>query len=182
MKRTVAILLLLVMFFNIGGYYLVFWGLRSHYSIALIKQLDQDQYSLSETIELKIPLSLPYPLQQNGYERINGEFDYKNQQYKLVKQKIESDTLYVVCIKDQKDQKLQHAMNDFTKVSHDLPSSSKQKSALISQLVKEYKTQVPVELIVENGGWCFTSYGFIHVDKLLSSDSPITSPPPKSFC
>ena len=181
LKRTISILLLAVVLFNVGGYYLFFWGLRTHASMELMRQLDAESYSLNETIELKIPISLPYPLQENGYERINGAFEYKNQQYKLVKQKMEGDTLFVVCIKDHKEEKLQHAMTDYAKVSNDLPSASKEKLNLMSKLLKEYNSQFPVAIINELSGWCVISRNCYHSTKINSVDQPIFSPPPKSF-
>ena len=37
-----------------------------------------------------------------GYERVNGEFEHNGEFFKLVKQKLENDTLNIVCIKDHR--------------------------------------------------------------------------------
>lgn len=182
MKRALSISLLIAIFFNIGGYYLVFWGLKTNASHELIQQLDNDQYSEHEILELKIPLNLPYPLQQNGYERINGEFDYNNQHYKLVKQKLDRDTLFIVCVQDKKADKLNRAQSDFTKVANDLPTSSKQKATLISQLVKEYQTQLTTGLESDAEGWAIDLYSKAFSKKLVLHNFPITIPPPKGLC
>lgn len=182
MKRALSISLLIAIFFNIGGYYLVFWGLKTNASHELIQQLDNDQYSEHETMELKIPLNLPYPLQQNGYERINGEFDHNNQHYKLVKQKLDRDTLFIVCVQDKKADKLSRVQSDFTKVANDLPMSSKQKATLISHLVKEYQSNITVGLEREVKGWVIEFYSKALAEKLIHHNFPITTPPPKGLC
>ncbi len=182
MKKVISISLLLVLSFNIGGYYLIFWVLQKTASIELIQQLDSNQYLEEETIELKIPLSLPYPLQQNGYERINGEFEYQQQRFKLVKQKLEHDTLFVVCIQDKKSEKLNSQMDSFTKTTQDLPISGKQKSSVISQLLKEYNSNQSIEIKNEVAGWCVVSPSTLFIAYPIFQHKEITSPPPKSFC
>jgi len=182
LKKVISIGLLLVLFFNIGGYYLVFWGLKRTASLELIHQLDNNQYSERETVELKIPLSLPYPPQQNGYERINGEFDYQQKHFKLVKQKLERDTLFVVCIQDKEAEKITQELNAFTKVTQEVPLSGKQKSSLISQLIKEYSVLEAIEIENEVSGWSKVNAIDKRIPNTITQNFPTPAPPPKSFC
>lgn len=178
MKRLVSISLLAVFLFNVGGYYAIFWGLRSNASHDLISQLDAGTYSPDETILIKLPITLPYSLQSNEYERIDGAFEYKDQYYKLVKQKIESDTLYMLCIKDKKEEKLQHVLTDFTKVANDLSGSSRQALTMVGKLIKEYNPQYHISVEQGLSGWCFvTTYKSSH-KQLKSLDHSILTPPP----
>jgi hypothetical protein len=45
-----------------------------------------------ETILLKIPVAVPYQIDSEGYERVDGEFEHQGEFYRLVKQKYQNDT------------------------------------------------------------------------------------------
>ena len=102
MRRLVSIFFLAIFLFNVGGYYLVFWGLQYQAEQIAQKKLETATYAGSDEVTLAIPLSLPYPIYQEGYTRVYGNFEYQGVHYKLVKQKIENDNLIVVCFKDEK--------------------------------------------------------------------------------
>jgi hypothetical protein len=138
LKKAFAIFFLVIFLFNVGGYYLLFWGLKSQAKSDLLHRLDADQYVSEETIILSIPLSLPYPIHEANYERAQGEFEYRGESYHLVKQKIENDTLFAVCIKDQRQKKLDHAMNEYANLTNNLPASTKNTLDLLGKLFKDY--------------------------------------------
>jgi hypothetical protein len=131
-----------IFLFNVGGYYLLFWGLKSQAKSNLLHRLDADQYLSDETIILSIPLSLPYPIHAANYERAHGEFEYKGDSYHLVKQKIENDTLFAVCIKDQQRKKLDHVMNEYANLTNSLPASTKNTLDLLGKLFKDYTPSI----------------------------------------
>jgi len=114
MKKLVSIGLLILFSFNLGGYYFLFWALQSRADQQLAAKLDENINHVGNSFEVKIPLSLPYPLQQTDFQRKDGEFVYKNEHFRLVKQKLEHDTLTIVCVKDQKSQQLTHVMEEFS--------------------------------------------------------------------
>jgi len=153
-------------------------GLRYHAKSEMILRLDSRGYSDEETITLKIPFSLPYWMDSKDYERVNGEFEHQGEYYKLVKQKLEKDTLYVVCIKDVNEKKLFHVMADYIKLSNDLPSSSQQALKLLGSLMKDFVKSVQTEISTSQG-W-FQEYSFCEpCFNLLTLASPVSSPPPE---
>ena len=178
MKRTVAIFLLVVFLFNVGGYYIVFWGLRHHAERVLTDRLDAGIYSGEETIELKIPVTLPYPIQQRDFERVDGKFEHDGQHYKLVKHKLENDTMYVVCIRDVQEKKLLTTMKDYVKLANDLPANTKKSNNFFSKLLKDFES-ADTNNLVHQKGWereiSLTSRSF----STLSQVRNISSPPPK---
>lgn len=178
MKRIVSILLLTVFLFNVGGYYLVFWGLRHHANIELKARLDADLYHQEDLIELKLPLSLPYPVEQQEYERANGKFEHKGEYYKLVKQKFQNDTLYVLCIKDHEEKQLVKTMTDYVEVTSDLPASSKNELHVFGKLLKDFESANPEKLIHQDG-WLQEIAFVIVSPSTLTRSSNIQSPPPK---
>jgi hypothetical protein len=142
LKKLIASILLMVFLFNVGGYYIVFWGLRLQADRELTVRLDANLYEREETIELKIPVVLPYPIQSQDFQRVDGRFEHQGQFYKLVKQKLENDTLLVVCIRDTETRKLVNTIRDYVKLTQDLtaPSSGKKALNFLSKLIKDFNT------------------------------------------
>ena len=116
MKKIFSIVLLAVFTFNLGGYYVVFKWLQLSAHSDFIQKLETDRYDENHTIELKVALSLPYSTQaSNSFKRVDGRFEYEGNVYKLVKQKFEHDTLYIVCIKDFKEKQLINNFKEYAK-------------------------------------------------------------------
>lgn len=178
LKRIFSILLLTIFLFNVGGYYIVFWGLRQQANNELRARLDADLYSAEEIVELKLPLTLPYPIEQQEYERVNGKFEHQGVHYKLVKQKFQNDTLYVVCIKDQAEKQLVKTMNDYVKMTNDLPASSKKALHFLGKLLKDFE-HINSEKPVQQHGWSQEITFAITSPSTLTQPSRIPSPPPK---
>jgi hypothetical protein len=140
LKRVFAIFFLVIFLFQVGGYYIVFLGMQHSAKQALLHRLDADNYAESDLIVLTIPLSLPYPLHGGEFERVDGEFEHQGQQYKVVKQKLDNDTLFIACIRDEKGSMISAAFSDFTKVAHNLPVNSKKAMNVLSKLYKDFKS------------------------------------------
>lgn len=124
-------------------------------------------------------MSLPYPLQQQpGYERVDGEFEYKGEYYRLVKQRLENDTLFMVCIKDQSKKKLVNVLNEYSNLANNLPASAKHTVDQFGKLFKDY-TSAGLPAITNGNRW---TLGIAHADKeyaLLQLDYPVIAPPPR---
>ena len=157
-------------------------GLRYQAKTEISQRLDAEHYSESETVTFQIPLTVPYGVDSWDYERVNGEFEHNGEFYKLVKQKLLHDTLYVVCINNKTEKKLVSEMADFMKLSTDLPTSSKDNSKVLTNLLKDYVSESAVEL-VEQSGWSSSRTFFSTLsDRLVETDFSILSPPPRFSC
>ena len=179
MKKAFSILLLVIFLFNVGGYYIVLWGLRHQVNDNLSDRLDQGLYSREETVELKIPVSLPYPLQARGFERIDGKFEYKGEYFKLVKHKLEHDTLYIVCIKNIEEKRLVDTMTEYANLANDLPGTAKKAMTFLSKLVKDYTPEKSFNLGERLA--CRQYFTFaISTSDVLTRPSSIPSPPPRA--
>jgi hypothetical protein len=176
-KRAVSILLLALFLFNVGGYYIVFWGLRQHHNYQLNSRLDANQYSEEETIELKIQLSLPYPLTQSGYERINGRFEHNGEFYKLVKKQVVNDILYVVCIRDHQEKQIVETMKEVESLTSDIPKSDKDISVL--KLLKDFESNEEAAL-AGIPGWVQSFEFSTRTYSINSADLSKTGPPPRA--
>ena len=178
MKRLFSIFFLLVFLFNVGGYYFVFVGLRHSANKALTIKLNNDHYTEEETFLFKMPLTLAYQINQTDFERVEGAFEHNGEFYKLVKQKLANDTLYVVCIRDHKEKQLVSAMADFAKISNDVPSSRNDGLSLLSKLSKDYESHSIIEIITHSGWYLSTFYAHF-TSSLPDREIPVQSPPPE---
>lgn len=179
LRRTLAITLLAVFLFQLVGYYIVYLGLTYQANNSLISRLDSHDYSSEETMTLKIPFTLPYWMDAEQFERVDGDFEYQGQFYKLVKQKLSKDTLYVVCIKNQDKKQLFDALTEYIKFSNDVPAS-KQALKLWGSIVKDYISNDPAEL-TRNEGWSVVNaFAGDQTPAIPSVYFPVVSPPPEA--
>ncbi|MEO7991491.1 MAG: hypothetical protein ABI663_18205 [Chryseolinea sp.] len=177
MKRITSILLLLVFLFNAIGYYGLIFILRHQLNREFTKKLDAEEYPGSETMIVKIPYTLPYQVNFDGYERVDGEFECEGELYKLVKQKWVNDTLFIVLIKDSHQTKLNKSLAAFVKASNDTPIP-KSTSKLIEHLEKHYLCSTN-QIQIVSIGWCRKFSFHIHKPTFTAYYPPLLSPPPE---
>jgi hypothetical protein len=164
--------------FNVGGYYFVYWALQSQAKTDLLHRLDADTYASTDVIVITVPMSLPYPLQQQGYERVDGEFEYQGEYYRLVKQRLENDTLYMVCIKDQHKKKLVKVLNEYSNHANNLPVGAERTLDMFGKLFKDYTAGAPIYVAAGNGWSALIQFGEQQMT-LLGIAQSVTSPPPR---
>lgn len=136
MKKVISYLLAVLLLLNVLGYYGLFLGLKYQHSESFTQRLDEERYSHSETVTLKVPVAIPY-LQNTDFERVNGELEYNGEFFRLVKQRFASDTLYIVCIKDTRSKHIKQALAEYVKTFSDHPVTSKSSDTLPS-FIKDY--------------------------------------------
>lgn len=179
LKTLVALSLAALILFNTLGFYGLLVGLRYKARQNLVQRLDQDEYDPEEAITLKLHLSVPYYMDDEHYERVNGEIEHQGEFYRLVKQKLVRDTLYVVCIKDHKSKAIKKVLTDYVKTFTDTPGHSKQQGKTTWNFLKDY---IPSHcaILCDSEGWSHdlaAGGSFI-----LSYDTAlaVSSPPPRA--
>jgi len=130
--------------FNLAGYSFFFQYLISRSNQQAVRQLDNNNYADENLVEVKIPINLPYSANWKNYERYDGEIEYKGTHYNYVKRKLSNDTLYVLCLPNQKKNELYSAKNNFIKQITDVTSGKKsnEPSTKKSSPVSEYNNQI----------------------------------------
>jgi len=116
----------------------------------LVQQLDDNHYNSKDLVEIKIPLNSPYITNTKGYERYDGSIELKGVQYNFVKRKIYNDTLYLVCIYNEKKMELTNAKNNFQKLVTDIPSNKKNNESNIKKLSSTDEYNFPLESALTN--------------------------------
>ena len=177
MKNIISICLVTLLLLNVMGYYGVFLGMRYRNTQEFIQRLDAEAYNTSETLTLRIPLSIPY-YGETEFVRVDGEIEHEGQFYRLVKQKYERDTLHIVCIRDAKRQHIQNALKDYveTFASH---TSDPQQGNTIPSFIKDYVCAT-FRLGASAAGWCLI---LAHAAAEAFNEEPYfhsPAPPPKA--
>lgn len=165
LRRISAILFIALLFFNVLGYYGVFVGLQYTHDREVIRRLNADNYKESETITIRIPLTIPYAVDSRGFERVDGKFEYRGVFYRMVKQRLAGDTLLVVCLKDPQSKQINEAFISLVKTFVDRPTDNKENSKSFSCFIKDYFAH-PFSIIPWLAGWqcdvvkntCLTNY------------------------
>ena len=178
MKKPIAISLAFLILFNTLGFYGLLVGLGFRISHDLIQRLDNNQYQPEETISLKVPLSVPYYMDDEEFQRVDGEIEHQGEFYRLVKQKIVQDTLYIVCIKDSKSKQIRQALTDYVKTFTDKPVDSKHQTKTIVTFIKDYIAS-SFSISHESAGWNHVVFNNISVTFFYDRAISVSIPPPK---
>jgi len=158
------------------------WALSVRATVELHAEIEKNQHNTASEITLAIPMALPYgEMNANQqFERMSGAFEYKGEQYQFVKQKLERDTLFVVCIKNTAKEKIDQTIEGYVKTSNDHPTQSKQTLNLLSKLFKDYQRTVSISFIsCNNNNNSESSISMLNTFVVLDPVYPIPSPPPK---
>lgn len=151
LKKVTAIFFACLVLFNALGFYGILVGVQYHSGLSLESRLDRDQYNPDDEVTLKFPLALPYYIDRGSFERVNGEVAHNGEFFRLVKQKLEKDTLYIVCIKDVEGKRIAEALTDYVKTFTDKPAEGKQ-SAKSTTLIKDF-LPTATNLLSASAGW-----------------------------
>lgn len=178
MKKAVSIVLIALLLFNVLGYYGLFVGLRYQNDQELLQRLDNDHYSEAETITIRIPLAIPYASDKKDFERVDGDFKYNGQFYRLVKQRLHSDTLYLVCLKDQGSTRIHKALADYVKTFTDKPGDAQHGAKVLPTFIKEYLRST-CTIRHSSTGWTLPVPATVTATLFVSSFCPSIIHPPE---
>lgn len=152
MKRCIALTLIILILFNTMGFYGVLVAIRYQNEQSLLSDLDAGDYSPIQEKIIKLPLNLPYSIESFDFQRIDGDFHHDGNHYRLVKQKLERDTLYVVCIEDRDSKKIDQALTKYVKTfaDHKGPGHADGKTTIT--FGKDYLVN-SFSFVPATGGW-----------------------------
>jgi hypothetical protein len=102
------------------------------------EKFDEDIYNASEAITIQIPFSIPYVTESVDFQRVDGQFEYMGDTYRMVKQRIQNGSLNIVCVKDVEGKKITQALRDYVKTFSDKPADTKSQSKTQITLIKDY--------------------------------------------
>ena len=125
MRKSAAVILLLILLFNIIGYRVWFYYAEQKADMAMESRLDKDQYDVNDLISITVPLDNPYQLEQRNFQRVDGEFNFQGKNFKYVKRKVSDGNLILLCIPDARKMVLKKAKAEYGNAANDLNGNSK---------------------------------------------------------
>lgn len=156
MRKAIAISLLALFAFNLGGYQLVYDYLANRADQALSRVLDWQQYTEDELITIKQPTHLPYYSSHTDFRALRGEIDINGIHYQYVQYRILHDSIELRCIPHHGKMKVRKAELDYAGNLLDLEQegtgkqpASKKATSLFSEYeaVQAYGIQQPFRLL-----------------------------------
>ncbi|MBS1486700.1 MAG: hypothetical protein JST43_03855 [Bacteroidetes bacterium] len=181
MKKIISLFLVWVFLFNVIGYYGIYVGMMHSANNKVNRAIENDAYDQSETVTIKIPLTLPYPIEK-GFERVSGDFQYNGEFYKLVQQKYENDTVYVVCLRNDGQKKAVKILSDLVKQSTSQSPATNSNAKTLTGLLKDYNPVIEeIELSARTIISINQSFE-ANASKTLNHDYPVLTPPPNNHC
>lgn len=139
MKNLTAILLTLLVLFNALGFYTVFMGWEYKNESRLLQSFDHGNYATEHEVSISIPVSIPYAVEQTEFQRVDGEFEYNGEKYRLVKQKYSNDTLHIICVRDVEGKRIHKALKDYVNTLAHQSGESKDGKISLSFLKDYFK-------------------------------------------
>src|SRR5690606_41909621 len=109
----------------------------------------------------------------------SGEIEHNGSFFRLVKQKVARDTLFIVCIKDHQTKRIKQALTDYVKTFTDNPANGKQDGSNSISVIKNY---LPTSLNISSisCGWCYTVFSTPPSYLSDSISIAVFSPPPQA--
>lgn len=167
------------MLLNALGIYGLLQGLRYKTARDLVKRLDDHRYSEDETITLKIPMTIPYQLSSTTeYQRVDGEIEHSGEFFRLVKQKLENDTLYIICIKDRASSRINKVLADYVETFTDKPIHNNPNGKLYNGFIKDYLPS-SIAITSASSGWHFSVAHATITASFTSRSIVVKNPPPR---
>ncbi len=177
-KRALTLFMLLIFLLNVVGYYGIYVGLKARNVREMQARFDNEEYATHQEVTIKVPLTVPYATDSREYSRVDGEFEHQGEIYRMVKQRLLSDTLYIVCVKDETSKDIKQALVDYVKTFSDKPTSEKGSSKTLQNFIKDYIAASTI-LQTSNDGWNHSlTSGTLQV-AYQPCALALTSPPPK---
>lgn len=115
------------MVFNMFGYQLIiaYWQQCNYAHVEA--RIDENKYSDTDLISIKVSLNLPYYTGSAEFERAYGSIKIDGVDYEYVKRRVYADTLEVMCLPNHQKTKLTTVSNEITKAVADGATSPAKK-------------------------------------------------------
>lgn len=140
LRKIASILLMVILFFNLGGYRILLPLMQDHADRKLESLIDNHEYDESELVEIRVALNLPYQQRYTEYERHYGEIEIDGNSYTYVKSRVEGDVVIFKCIANASRQTLKNIHNDLARANSgaDMPGPSRQQSSFAKNALSDY--------------------------------------------
>jgi len=98
LKRLLAIALLTIHLFNIGGQLAFHQYMEYKTDKFFDQQISKNLYNVDELTEIKIPVDMPGITDWQRYQNLSGQVQFQNASYNYVKMKMTRHAIYLMCV------------------------------------------------------------------------------------
>ena len=123
MKKLLAIFLLSIHLFNMGGYHVLYQYFIYQSDKVMNEHIAKNEYNVHELVQVKIPVSMPGIDNETTYQSISGQIQFRQGCYNYVKLRLTSDTMFVMCVPNYEKTRLLNSNVICAKQLADLPVS-----------------------------------------------------------
>ncbi len=180
LRKAISILLLGLLLYNLLGYQLLFYWRSQALEREISNTIDRGAVDESQLLVFKVPVPV-YHQTDKDFERAEGSFEYEGHYYEMVKWKLQNDTIYTYCLRNEQKRVLVDKLSDHVQTHvTDLksPKPSKPEKPLPT-LLKEYLPQSVIELPALEGR--LAAMGATPYQVHFSAPSlSLSTPPPKT--
>jgi hypothetical protein len=179
MNRIFSYCFIFLILLNVVGYNGLFFGIRYHHERTMKENFDNGNFESGSVVTMKIPIALPYTYDGLDFDRVDGEFEYSGDLYRLVEKKLEADTLTVICVRDDRHQQINNAFKSYAKELQSTSSGDKTSGSHTAHFTKDY-VQQNFSLLSNADGWsiCVEMF-FLSVKSVVPYQASISVPPEK---
>jgi len=111
-RQILSCFLLFLMAMNTVGHYAFLVLLRNQIAIATEEKIHSNLNEPGGNFIVKLPMNVPYLLDSKEYETAGVCFTYEGKVYQTINKRLYQDTLYVVCIHDQRTTAVDNKINE----------------------------------------------------------------------
>ncbi|MBB6111644.1 hypothetical protein [Mucilaginibacter lappiensis] len=179
MKKRIAILILFLHLFNIGGQLALHQYLAYKTDKFFTEQIRKGLYNVEDLTEVAIPVNLPGISDWSRFENISGQIQFENTNYNYVKMRLTRNAMYLMCIPNY--------------ATTHLSSENILKAKGIQGIPVPQKDHVPYgkSILQDNLNFCFVKFDFYcpvknlpqsieqPVQQLIYQQKDIPEQPPK---
>lgn len=115
MKRLFSSIFVILILFQVTGYYGVFLGLEYRNALQMMRKFDEGSYDQQQTKIIKIPFKADASYYSETFERLDGDFEQNGEIYRIIKSRLFRDTFHIVYIKDRTGTVIHKALTDYVK-------------------------------------------------------------------
>lgn len=150
-RRLLAFVTLIVFLLNVLGYYGILLGIKELSGGRMAKRLETEMYDLGGNLTIKVPLAIPFETTAEHFEGDGGQFEMDGQVFRVMKKRHYNDTLYIVCIKDDRTTRINSALEDHVQ-SYAGKDNGTDKQTPVPGLIKDFISGV-ISLASSGIGW-----------------------------
>jgi hypothetical protein len=154
-RSTLSVFFLCLMALNTIGYYAFLVVAKDRLSQRTRARLETSMHDVTGSLIVKVPVSLPYGVEAPAtYEAAQGEIIYEGNVYQRYKQRLQGDTLYIMCVRDYQATAAKAQIDSYSKTFAGESSEQDSQAGLriISSWAKYYFTE-GYTLTALHAGW-----------------------------